>query len=151
MKKFLLFFVILFSVINLYSQSNEVIDEVLKQDHIDFKNAVYMILVAGELIDESTTPEFSLIELEKLNWSIKIKDGDEKLTLSDAVLLIMRSLDLKGGVMYTLLPVKRYAYKEMVFKKLVDPTDNLERFVSGYELMTIISRSLEYKNGGPDA
>lgn len=151
MKNLLIFLVVLFSLSPLYSQSNLIVDYVLEQNSIDFDKGVYLILAAGGKIDDTVTPLQALEELDKLNWFIDSKEANSKMTLIEASILIMNSLELKGGIMYTLLPIKRYAYKEMIFKRLIENTADGNREISGLELLTILGKSLSYKEGDNDA
>ncbi len=151
MKNLLILFVVLFSFVPLYSQSNLIVDEVLEQDYIDFDKGVYLILAAGGKIADTVTPLQALEELDNLNWYIDSREAKDKMTLIEASILIMNSLELEGGIMYTLLPIKRYAYKEMIFKKLIENTADGNRLISGLELLTILGKSLSYKEGDTDA
>jgi len=145
MKKVLFFLVVLIGLNPLFCQSNTIIDQVLGQDLVAFDNAVYLILSAGDKIDENISPKEALLELEKLNWSIDIKQAEDTINLFDASLLIMNSLELKGGLMYKLFPIKRYAFKEMVFNGLLENAKDGNREISGLELLTILGKSLAFK------
>lgn len=145
MKKVIIFLTLSIVFIPLYSQSNTVVDQVLTQEFIDFDKGVYMILSAGGKIAEDITPAQALVELDKLKWDIDIKQATDKMTLIDASLLIMNSLEIKGGIMYSIIPIKRYAYKEMIFNNLIENTTDKNRLISGLELLTILGNSLEFK------
>ena len=151
MKKIWILLVVLFSLNPIYSQSNLIIDEVLEQELIDFDKGVYIILAAGGLIEENASGSQVSEALDKQNWNIHSREVSGKMTLIEASILIMNSLDLKGGVMYTLLPIKRYAYKEMIFKKLIENTADGNREISGVELLTILGKSLSYKEENGNA
>jgi hypothetical protein len=57
----------------------------------------------------------------------------------------MRSFQIKGGAMYRAFPGPRYAYRELVFKNIVQMGSDPSWNVSGYRLLQILSRALEYK------
>lgn len=144
MKNVIVTALIILFISPLFGQSNEMIDKILEQKFIDFDYAVYIVLSAGELIDETTEPDSAVAELYRLDWRFKEKEG-KKATLGEASLLIMNALNLKGGIMYSLLPVERYAYKELVFKGLLKPEEDLKRNLSGVELLTLVGEALKLK------
>ena len=61
--------------------------------------------------------------------------------------MLMKSLSLKGGVMYSLFPGPRYAYKEMVYKKVLNGTGGPARLVSGDEVLRSLSNALDLSGG----
>lgn len=145
MKKIIITALITLFVFPAFGQSNEIIDKILKQDQMDFYYTAYFVLSAGEIIDESTELSDVVEELNNLNWKFNdIKEGD-KATLGATSLLIMNALQLKGGIMYSLLPNERYAYKELVFKGILKPEEDLKRSVSGIELLNLVGDALKLK------
>lgn len=148
MKKVLFIVVLLFTIIPIYSQSNQIVDQVLAQELIDFDKGVYLILSAGGVITQDRTPAEAMATLEGLNWHITVKKATDKMSLIDASMLIMNALELQGGIMYSLFPISRYAYKEMKFKGFIENATDGNRLISGVELLTILGKSLAYKEGG---
>lgn len=145
MRKIIITALITLFVFPVFGQSNEIIDKILKQDQIDFDYTAYLILSAGEIIDESIEPSGVIDELNNLNWNFKDIEEGKKVTLGETSLLIMNALKLKGGIMFSLLPNERYAYKELVFKGILKPEEDLKRNVSGIELLDLVGDALKLK------
>lgn len=142
MKKLLIVFSVLMAFPLMGQQSN-IIDDVISQRSIDLQNATYLALTAGDIIDESTEPSEALKVLQDLNWSIKKAETNRELTLGDSTVLLMNSLKVKGGIMYSLTKQPRYAYKEMVFRGILKPEEDLKRSISGIEFITILTELME--------
>lgn len=142
MKKLLTVTFVLLAV-PLMSQQSNVIDDVISQRSIDLQNAAYLALTAGDMIDDSTDPTEALNFLQDLGWSIKKADSNRVLTLGDSAVLLMNSLEVKGGIMFSLTKQPRYAYKEMVFRGILKPEEDLKRAVSGIEFLAILTELME--------
>jgi hypothetical protein len=56
----------------------------------------------------------------------------------------MKAFNLKGGAMYSIFKNPRYAYREMVYKKLIQGQAESTMKVSGARLLQIISSTLKY-------
>lgn len=134
------------AVTGLGAQSNDLIDRVLDQEEIQYKLGVYLILTAGGHWEEPAVPEDSLEVLKDLGWSLPGKFAEDSLSAGDAAFLIMHSLDIPGGIMYSLFPSRRYAYKELVFLGIVESAGGDKRPLSGRSLLQILGKAMEIKN-----
>ena len=59
----------------------------------------------------------------------------------------MKAFNLGGGLMYTLFPGPRYAYRELTFLNLLSSKGGPYREVSGLEVVNTLSRVLNWKEG----
>jgi hypothetical protein len=59
----------------------------------------------------------------------------------------MRALDIPGGIMYSMFPGPRYAAREIAYLGFVRGSGAPGRTVSGNEVMYILGRVLEWKEG----
>ena len=75
------------------------------------------------------------------------KEASEGITLREAAFLIMNAFNLKGGVMYNFLQNPRYAYREMLYRKLIQGKADPSMSVSGERLLQIIGRTQDYAAG----
>jgi hypothetical protein len=71
------------------------------------------------------------------------------LRLREAAFLVAGAFGLKGGLMYSLLPGPRYAYRELLYRKIIQGRADGNFTVSGERLLRIIGRVLDYT--GADA
>ena len=110
-------------------------------------SVAYMILVASAQIgeDASTADAYAML-LEK-KWLSAAHAASAPIRLDVYCALLMRSLDLKGGLMYRIFPGPRYAYRELVAKGIVNASGGPKRFLSGDEVMRILRQAMDLKAG----
>jgi hypothetical protein len=75
--------------------------------------------------------------------------ADRALRLNEAAFLVMGAFGIKGGLLYTLFPGPRYAYRELLYKKIIQGRSDGNFTVSGERLLRIIGRALGHT--GDDA
>ena len=73
-------------------------------------------------------------------WLPKNVSADDKARLDGAALLVMRSFDIKGGIMYSILKNPRYAYRELVYQNVIHGRIDPAMDVSGDALLYIINK-----------
>ena len=99
---------------------------------------------AAAFIDEAADAE----HLEP--WLPKGAFPDDTAKLNGVALLLMRSFDLKGGLIYRISKSPHHAYREMVYRKVIRGNADPDRPVSGPELLMMVNRVLAMteNNGG---
>jgi hypothetical protein len=129
------------------AQSNEVIDKVLDQNELVYKNGAYFVLTASGMVPETTGPEeaFTALLEKQSEWKLKNPRPEQKMRLGDFSHILMRALDIPGGLLYRIFPGPRYAAKELsylgIIKKNADPC----RDITGSEALQILGDTLEWK------
>jgi hypothetical protein len=108
-----------------FGQSMEYMDRVLSSPKITTADAAYLVLVSADVLQEDTESAFSVAKENKwLNASAK---AEAPVSLSAFSYLVMRAFKLKGGLMYSLFPGPRYAYRELSYSGAIqgrhDPAD----------------------------
>ena len=74
-----------------------------------------------------------------------VKSGpDDAISLEGVAFLVMNAFGIKGGIMYSLAHSPRYAYREMVYRKLIQGRAYSNMTVSGKRLLQIIGLALNY-------
>lgn len=128
-----------------FSQSNLLIDVLLREKQATFGKSVYLILTSSEIISERTPIVEALEELGAKNWGFRAKKESDLLTMGELSLLLMQAFDLPGGIMYSLVPVARYAYREMKHLKIIKDTKGPGNIVSGETVVHAIGNVLAWK------
>jgi hypothetical protein len=77
-------------------------------------------------------------------WLPREAAADDPVRLGDLSFLIMQAFDLKGGLMYTLLPGKRYAFRTMVSRSFIQGASDPAMTVSGERFLQILGKVLEF-------
>jgi len=128
----------------LSSQTAAELDTLLQTETVSIATAARFVLGAVDLLPAnltSTAAETAAyqIALEK-GWTTK--NATDTATLQDTAFLVMNTFDLKGGIMYTLFRNPRYAYREMVYRRLIQGRAYSTMTVSGQRLLHIIGRTI---------
>jgi len=79
--------------------------------------------------------------LEK-GWLPKGTTPDEGITLGKLSLLIMQAFEIRGGLMYMILPGQRYAFRTMVSRSFIQGRADPAMKVSGERFLDILGRVL---------
>ena len=74
--------------------------------------------------------------------------GEELISLKDTAFLIMKAFNLKGGFMYAMAKNPRYAYRELIYRRIIQGRSDPAMKVSGKRLLAIIDRALQYSGEG---
>lgn len=117
------------------AQSNDVLDELLDQDPARFAHTAYVVLAAAEMIDENVSVSEAYQAYQALGWRLSAKSAEEPVSAGELSYMIMKSLDLRGGVMYSILPSPRYAYRELVYDGFLPARLSKQREVSGEQVL----------------
>ena len=99
---------------------------------------------AARFVISSVNPEFegdSFSFAVSRGW-IKNSEPDEKITLGKLSLLIMKAFDMKGGMMYSIFPIPRYAYRSMVSRFIIQGGSDPAMTVNGDRFLLILGKTL---------
>ena len=130
----------------LHAQTAAEIDALLKADTVSAAGLARFVLGAADLLP----PELSGAGAEKAAYDMAASNGwiktaaEENVTLKDTAFLIMKAFDLKGGIMYSLFKNPRYAYREMVYRKLIMGHADQAMTLNGSRLLQILDKTMSY-------
>jgi hypothetical protein len=130
-----------------FAQSNERVDALLAQQQTTVDIAAYIVLAAGGQVAEDAAPADAYALAQQNKWLPAGLGETDPLRLDAFCALVMRSLGLKGGLMYSIFPGPRYAYREFVAKGIVDGNGGPHRLLPGDEALTILRQAMELKGG----
>ena len=133
-----------------FSQTAAEMDAMLGADTVSAATAARFVLGAAELLPSGLSgqaAERAAYEAASSNGWIKVA-ADDAVTLKDTAFLVMRAFDLSGGAMYSLFRNPRYAYREMVYKKLIAGRADQDMKVSGARLLLILDKTAGYIGDG---
>ncbi len=127
-----------------FSQSNEVLDRLLEEQQATLGNAAYIVFLAAEIGTEDWSVDQSIQELQSRDWGFDDAAVDTVADLGSISFLIMRAFDMKGGIMYSLFPGRRYAAREFAFLGFVPGYASPARVLTGQEVTHILGRTLDH-------
>ena len=145
-KKWCLIICILLLPVLAFAQTAAELDTILETKAVSAATAARFALGSADLLPQELSgskAEVAAYDMAKSKGWITTGSGED-ITLKDTAFLIMSAFDVKGGVMYKFLPGPRYAYREMVYRKLIQGRADPDMNVSGARLLQIIGRTLDY-------
>jgi hypothetical protein len=134
-------------VFSLAAQSNEVIDEVLEQDPAHLSGVAYLLTTAGGLLEESANLQQALDFIQDKGWVGADAASSDEVTVEQFAFLLMKSLGLRGGIMYSIFQGPRYAYREMVFQSVIDSTLDRYDILSGDQVLRYLASAMQIRGG----
>jgi len=75
-------------------------------------------------------------------WFPKKSVSDESITLGKLSFLMMKAFNIKGGMMYAILPGPRYAFRTMVSRSFISGAADPAMKVSGEQFLRILGNVL---------
>ncbi len=131
---------VLLSSLQLYAQSNTAIDTLLGQEKAAYAETAYLALIGGGWIPEDASISDAFRFAVGKKWIPETADPGTTVDMRTFSLLAMKGMRVKGGVLWTLLPTKRYAYKELLAQGVINPSGGDKRVPSGEEVVRMIGR-----------
>ena len=124
----------------LFAQSNQAIDTLLEQEKAAYAETAYLVLIGGGWIKDDSSPSEAFKFAVDKKWIPASADPGTPMDLSSFSLLAMKGLRVKGGVFWTMLPVRRYAYRELIAQGVVNASGGSKRFPNGEEVIRMIGK-----------
>ena len=133
---------VLITIAASFGQAAEKIDTILETEKTTFGQAAYLIQTA--LNDDSDELDFDTA----FN---RFKSGNENLirdsvTAEDVIpiktyaFLLMKSFNVKGGLMYRIYPCPRYAYRDLRYMAIIQDKNDPNAPMTGAEMLQIFGR-----------
>jgi hypothetical protein len=118
-------------------------DAVLESEAVTWAEAARFVLPAAGFLDQNGAGAFQDAKLR--GWLPEDAKPGDTADFGGLSFLIMKALDIPGGVMYRLFPGPRYAYRELRYLNILQGQHDRFRKVSGFWLISLIGRALEMR------
>jgi len=113
---------------------------------ITYAQAARFVLEASDVLITGY-PEVAFDLAVQRNWLPKELNASDTARLDRISLLLMRSFDIKGGLFYSLIGNSGYAYRELVYKGVIQLRSDPHMAVSGERLIFYINRIFSLYEG----
>ncbi|MDR0303122.1 MAG: hypothetical protein LBI04_12525 [Treponema sp.] len=80
-------------------------------------------------------------------WLSKNASADAPINLGGLSFLLMKAFDMKGGMMYMIMPGPRYAFRTMTARSIIQSPADPDMNVSGERFLLILGNVLSAKGG----
>ena len=127
------------------AQSNDRLDELLAQAPARLDSTAYLVLAAAGTVQEDAAPQTAFDTALAQGFIPKGSQPDGGVTVQTLSYLIMKALNVPGGLEWTFLPNPRAAYRELGYKKAVNTTAGPDRAVAGDEVVRTLTAAQNLK------
>jgi len=121
----------------LNAQIASLYETVLESQAVTCEQAAVFILGSTVKFNYNNAFDFAAEE----GWLKKVKP-DDKITFARLSFLFMKVFDIKGGIMYRLIPGPHYAYRSMVSQSFIQGACDPSMKVSGQNFFLILGKVL---------
>ena len=122
------------------AQSNEFVDSLLSKPATNYGQISYLVLVASDNIGEDADEARAFELLQNTGWANKAATAEKVVRLDEYAFLLMRAFGLKGGIMQSLSPSPRYAYRELTSLQVIQGRSDPSQPVSGISAVQMLGR-----------
>jgi len=133
-----------------FAQTAAEMDNLLASGTVSAAQAARFVLGAADLLPQGLSEadaENAAYDTAFSNGWVKAAPG-ESITYKETAFLIMKAFNIKGGVMYSIFKNPRYAYREMVYRKLIQGRTEGAMPVTGARFLLVLDRVLRYAERG---
>jgi hypothetical protein len=127
----------------LFAQSNVFLDGFLASDSPGVRDVAYLVLVSSDTIGEDAGADRAFALGKELGWISQTRDPESPVSLAEYSFFVMKAFGRKGGVMFSLVPSPRYAYREMVIQGMIQGKTDPDQRLSGVMALRIMGRCLD--------
>jgi hypothetical protein len=133
---------LLFSAMAAQGQTAAEMESLLNAGEITCAQAAYFVLAAA-MEDPPRNPEAAFaMAIEQGCLPAKF-ESNGSITMGGFSLLLMKALDIKGGLLYRIFPVGRYAFREMTGRGFIEGRSYSTLTVSGEQFLRILENVLD--------
>ena len=137
-----LLFLVLASSAPLFGQTAARLEALLGTPALSWEQAAAFVQDASAADPSAPAPQ--------AQWLPKGASPGDTVRLGDVALLLMRSFNLKGGIFYRIAKSPHYAYRELVYKKVIRGNTDPDMSVSGPDLLLMVNRVLAMTEGASE-
>lgn len=131
------------AVCSVGAQSSQVVDELLEQESAQLGPTAYIVLTAAGLLSEGAGYEEAVAMVEERRMLRRNLDPQSEVRLGRFSKLVLEAFDLKGGLMYRITGLPRYAARELAFRDYYRGSSASGREISGEFVIRVVGRVLE--------
>lgn len=126
-----------------FAQTAEIMDQVISSSGLSVSLASYLVFVSSGKLPEDATTEQAFTLLQEMNWLEARGNPDRTLRFEEYAFLLTKTFGLPGGLLGSLFPVPRYAYRDLVFRGFLSGKGDPDDPVTGVEAVRILGKVLD--------
>jgi hypothetical protein len=146
MKKYLFIAICFFVVLPVFAQTAVEIERLLDTDAVSYQQAAWLVLEAAGIPPAFISNQADAFRhAAEQGWLSGGLSAGDRARLDEVSRLIMQSFDIRGGVFYTLTGGRHYAYRELVYRNIIQGRSSPSMAVSGEFLLFLVNRVLAFQ------
>ena len=146
---YLLFGFLLLIPVLVPAQTAAEMEQLLDTNAVSYEQAARFVLEAADVPGfsgaSSAAAAFQYAADNK--WLPRKASAGGEASLQGVALLIMESFGIKGGLFYSMARNSHYAYRELIYKSIIQGRADPQMSIAGDYLLFLIGKSLEYVEG----
>lgn len=123
------------------------IDQVLASPAVTAGQVAWLVGRAVGLVEEAEPPEEAYRKAVSAGWVAPGESPDGPITLAGFSQVLVRALAIPTGVVYSVFPGPRYAFRELLFRRIVPPGASPGGPVSGQDALSFLQNAQSWKEG----
>jgi hypothetical protein len=127
----------------LHAQTAREMDDLLASRGLTYGQAARFILPSAGASADDVSAEGAFRAAVSRGWLPKTAAAGGAARLDGTALLLMKAFDLRGGLMYRFFPNARYAYRELVYRQIIQGQADPSMPLSGELFFQILGRTME--------
>jgi hypothetical protein len=143
MKKILLPLFLFCLAVGAGAQSAEDVDRLLASEAVNYAAAARFVLLAAEVVAEDADPAAGFDQAVARGWLAAGLDPEAPVSLGEFSHLCVAAFGLETGFLYRFFPGPRYAYRELVYRKMIQGRSDPAQAVPGARVVRILGRILD--------
>jgi hypothetical protein len=143
MKFFVKFLLLFLPVLSLPAQTAREMDALLSSPALTYAQAARFILPSAGASADTVSAENAFNAAAGRGWLPKTASAGAAARLDGVALLLMKAFDLPGGLFYRFFPNARYAYRELVYRRIIQGQVDGSMPLSGELFFQILGRTME--------
>lgn len=127
-----------------FAQSAAFFTSVFESESITWEQASFLAMVGTDRLADNVSPSQAWEALSKTQWYTNIPERTSAITVAQYSYLLAKAFDVRGGLFYSLFGGERYAYREMVFKKVVPGSFDPSSVITGNDAMKVLEKAMAF-------
>lgn len=145
--KFCLVFVLFAFLAAAYGQTASEMDELLADGAVSCARAARFVLAGSGILPTNAAEAQAYAAAQETGWLPEGAEAATPLRLDQFSFLVMEAFKVKGGLLYSLFPGPRYAYRELAYRKYIQGRRDPAQTLTGERLVQTLGRVLDAQGG----
>ncbi|TVQ27234.1 MAG: hypothetical protein EA383_03025 [Spirochaetaceae bacterium] len=142
MKGLILFVFLGFVIPHIHAQDAAFMEQLISQERLEIGQAAFLLYRSAIADNPPQDIDDSMELLRQRHRRFRNSEASDVIRLADFSLIALNAFRVPGGLMYTLTDAPRYAYREAVYRRLIQGRASPRESLSGDRAFRVVHRLL---------